>query len=309
MRKEMKVLISFIMYAMVTMSAVAGTWPEKPITIIIPYAPGGINDLVARAVVDDMSLVLKTPVVVQYQAGGNGIIASTAMLNADPNYTFMMGDQININGSMANKTDHYTKLKPVMIFASSPYLLARSKKVSPDHILQAIKDKKQIQVAVPGLDISSAIWIRNQRPIDVQMIPYKGGALVKAAVVMNHVDYGSSSVATFWDAINNNQIEPVFIASDKRNPLLPNVPTAKELKLTSIPNTPKEVWIGLIVNKSVDQEIVEKLHSVLAFAVSDPKAIKSITSRGVDVNVRNIKQSELLWNKEIADSKIRYDLQ
>jgi tripartite-type tricarboxylate transporter receptor subunit TctC len=302
----MKLLLSFITCMMLSLSASAGTWPEKPITVIIPYAPGGINDLVARAVVEDMSLVLKTPVVVQYQAGGNGVIASTAMLNADPNYTFMMGDQININGSMATKNDHYTKMKPVMIFAGSPYLLARSKKVSPDHIVEAIKDKKQIQVAVPGLDISSAIWIRNQRPIDVQMIPYKGGALVKAAIVMNHVEYGASSVATFWDAINNNQIEPVFIASDKRNPLLPNVPTAKEMKLTNIPHTPKEVWIGLIVNKSVDAEIVEKLHSVLAFAASDPKATKAMASRGIDVKVRSIKQSEDLWNAEIVDSKSRY---
>lgn len=304
--KFIKVLISctVILFSL----NVSAAWPEKPITIIVPYAPGGINDIVTRSVIEDMSLLLKTPVTVHYHAGGNGNIATSAMLNGDPNYTFMMGDQININGAMSTKKDHYNQLKPAIIFAGSPYVLVKSKKVPADDILDAIKNKKEIQVAVPGLDISSAIWIKNQRPIQVQMIPYKGGALVKSAVVMGHVDYGSSSFATLWDAITNNQIDPVFVSTDKRSPLLPNVPTAKELKLTSIPNTPTEVWIALIVNKSVDAEIVEKLNSVIAFAASDPKAVNSLNSRGAYVKVRTVKESQALWNKEVIDSKKRYDI-
>lgn len=301
--KISKLLISCVLFISVQAFA---SWPEKSITIIVPYAPGGINDIVTRAVIDDMSLVLKVPIIVQYNAGGNGNIATSALLNSDPNYTFMMGDQININGAIAIQNDNYTKLNPVMIFASSPYVLIRNKKVSPDHIIDAIKNKKEIQVAVPGLDISSAIWIKNQKPIDVQMIPYKGGALVKSAIVMGHVDYGSSSITTLWDALVNNQVEPVFVSTDTRSKLLPNVPTSKEMKLTSIPNTPTEVWIALIVNKSVDKEITEKLHSVLQFAVNQPKTINSMFNRGLILKVRSIKESQVIWDEEIKTAKRRY---
>jgi tripartite-type tricarboxylate transporter receptor subunit TctC len=293
----MKLLKVLFLAATLMAGTVSAAWPEKDITIIVPYPPGGANDRIARQLSVSMEAILKKPVVVVYHPGGGNAIAISEMERMDPDYTFMLPNAEIVTGPASQGKDSYKNFHPVMIMATAPQMLYANPKVAKDDFVTRQKAGEQIQVAVPDLANPATIWINGIA--NVQNIPYKGGAQTVFAVTAKQVDYGVGTIANGWGALQGKQIVPVMLGDTKRSPLLPNVPTYQELGFKGRPNV---LWFGLIASNRITPEVEKRVYRVAEFATETPE-MKQLTTSGVAIQVRTQKESQDIYNTEIKNVK------
>jgi tripartite-type tricarboxylate transporter receptor subunit TctC len=272
-------------------------WPEKDITIIVPYLPGGANDRIARQLAVSMETILKKPVIVVNKPGAGNIIAIDEMERMDPDYTFMLPNSEIVTGPANMGKDNYKNFHPVMVMGTSPQMLFANPAVEKDDFIKQQKSKTRIQVAVPDIANPATIWINGIA--NVQNIPYKGGAQVVFAVASNQVSYGVSTIGNGWGGIEGKQITPIMLGDTKRSPLLPNVPTYLELGFKGKPSV---LWFGLIASNKIDPDVEAKVQKITEFAVETAE-MKKLASSGVAIQSRTPRESQDIYNTEVKNLK------
>jgi hypothetical protein len=284
---------------MICSSVFAADWPTKPITIIVPYAPGGANDRIARQFALNMETILKKPVAVVYHPGAGNTIALIEMEKMDPNHTFMLPNGEIITGPASQGKDTYKDYHPIMIFATAPQMVFRNPKVDKDDFVKRAKAGDSIQVAVPDVANPATIWLQQLSPLKSETIPYKGGAQTVFAVTAKQIDYGVGTIANGWGGITNNQIVPVMLGDTKRSPLLPDVPTYLELGFKGKPNV---LWFGLIASNKIDPTIESRMENITKFVV-ETQAIKDMSKTGLVIKERTNKESNQIYQETIKNLK------
>lgn len=274
------------------MSWAADKWPSKPITIIVPYSPGGATDQQARIVANNLQRSLNQSVVVDNVPGGNTVIALRKFLQSDPAYTFLMADSAIVTGPRLNDNHDYTKIKPMMIWAAAPNVLFRHPDVSADSFQHMIKNKQPVQVATPVITLPATQWIIGLSPDLIEPIPYKGVENV-FAVAGGHVKHGVTSLATAWPQIDQKLVIPVMVSSDTRVASLPDVPTHRELgfKMSSTQN-----WWGLMALPAVDPKLQTKILEVLDAMLDNDPGIQNLKDRGISIQKRSVDQSMKIFD-------------
>lgn len=275
------------------------SWPTKQVKFVVPYPPGGATDLYARMLADRFIEKFNKPVSVVNVPGGAAIPAINAMLKEDPDHTFMVTESVVVFGPILAKNTDYEKITPVMVFAESPNLIFRHPSVPAKDFAQQMKSGKPILMTTPLLQNISAIWINSISNLNVERVPFKGQDSINA-VIAGQVNYGVSGILAMWNAIEQKQIVPVLIASDKRSPALPDVPTFREfgLKGEAHPN-----WFAVVAQKGVKSEISNVLWAFLNETITTDPKFKELGKKGVNVKSRTIKESQQYVDKEIARIK------
>lgn len=291
-----KILLCF----MLLFSTLANAqWPEKTITIINPYAPGGGNDRMARLIAVYMQSVLNKPVVVVNHAGGSNIIAINEMEKMDPDYTFMFPNNEIVTGPASQGKDSYKNFHPVTIIATAPQMLYTNPSTPKDDFINKVKRGESVSVGNAGMANPATAWIEQMYPGKIQHIPFKGGAPAVFAVVSNHVEYGAGTIANGWNALSQGQIVPVMIGDTKRSPLLPNVPTYLELGFTGKPSW---LWYGLIASNKINPEVEARVFQIIR-AMHDTPGLKQLSDSGLSVHIRSKQESQKIYDQEIANLK------
>jgi len=299
----------------------ADTYPNRPVRMIVPFAPGGASDFVGRIIQPAMAELLHQQVVVDNRAGAAGNIGVETAVRASPDgYTFLLGNV----GTMAINPVYYTKfayrplkdLIPITQVVDVPGSLV----VNPTLQARTAKELVTYLKANPGkLNYGSPapssannlemIMFLNASGTSAVGVPYKGGAgPATIGLLANEVQMMFVTFSSALPHVKNNRMRMLGVISPQRNSAMPDVPTMREQGYDMVVGS----WQGLFVPKDTPKAVVSKLYQVGQAAVKNTTVIKRLGDSGVGVVaspsseefVKFVKAETDRFGKVISDSKI-----
>jgi len=295
----------------VQLSAWAQTaWPEKPVRIIVPYAPGGTTDYAARQIAQKLTEQTKQSFYVENKAGASGTIGTDLVAKAAPDgYTLLTNDTTYaMLPSLFAKLpwDHANGLVPVTTIAQTPVVLVvginSPYKSLAELLAFAQKNPGKLNFGSGGPGSSthlSAELLKKEGKFFMTHIPYKGAGEAMLGVVAGQVDVLVTASPTAIPQIKGGKLRALAITGDKRLPSLPDVPTFKEAGLRGYTVTN---WFGLVAPKGTPPEVVGKLQAEVKKALADPALRERLTQQGAQPGgispadfASFIKQETLIW--------------
>ena len=271
--------------------ASAADYPTRPITLVVPYPPGGGVDAMARVVAAKLSEAFKQQVVVDNRGGGGGTIGTRAVARAAPDgYTLLLGHTgtISINPSLyANAGyDPRKDFAPIGLVASMPVaLLAHPSfpaKSIAEFIALAKKEPGKLNLGTSALGTGGymcAELFKAEAGVDVAIIPYKGTAPVMNDLLGGHVPIAFGVLPPALGNIAAGKLRAIAVTSAKRSSLLPDVPTFDE---SGLPGFEAVLHYGLLAPAGTPKEIVDKLSAELRKLVDTDDVKQSIHAEGGD---------------------------
>jgi tripartite-type tricarboxylate transporter receptor subunit TctC len=265
----------------------AADYPDKPVRLIVGYAPGGAIDTVSRLLGDKLSALWGTPVVVENKAGADGTIASDVVAHSEPDgYTITMVSSnftIRPTGYKLNY-DPVTSFKPVVQVAQTPHVLVANKSLPIETLPELIEYAK----SKPGeLDFGSSgagtgpymEMLLLMKLTGTEMVPifYKGGAPSLLAVVSGETDLLFATVSSSLEQIRAGELKALGISTSQRVPVIPDVPTIAEA--TGLEYDVGS-WNGVLVPAGTPDEIVDKLNKDFVAIINTPEMQKGLTDLG-----------------------------
>ncbi|AUL14327.1 tripartite tricarboxylate transporter family receptor [Bordetella bronchiseptica E014] len=271
--------------------AAAGAFPDKPVTIVVPWPAGGGTDILARALGQRLGAAWGQPVVIENRAGAAGFIGAQAVANAAPDgYRIMMTSMaVATNRIFLNKTefDPIEDFAPITLLAGAPHVLV----VRPD--LPAKDVKQLLELAKPGkstLKYSSAgpgsPWhlaaelFKAQTGADILHVPYKGGAPAVTDVLGKQVDLTFANIMLVRPYINDGKLRALGVTTRQRAGALPDVPTLAEQGLDGYDFTS---WYAFFAPKGTDPAILDKLSADIRAAVNAPEVKRTYVESGLEI--------------------------
>ena len=267
-------------------------WPTKTITLIVPYAPGGSSDTRARQIAQKIGSYLGKTVVVDNKAGAGGNIGTDAIAKAQPDgYTIGLGNfaPLSVNKTMMAKVpfDPTTDLIPVVLIEKGPIVVVVSADKSP---YKSFKDMIAFAKANPGkLSYGSAgtggayhlagELIKDATGTFTVHIPYRGGGPATTDLIAGQVDYMFDMLPSAMTYIKSTppRMRVLAVATEKRLPQIPDVPTFAELGLKGMEMSN---WFGIVAPKGTPPAIVAKLNAAVNRALKEPDMIERIAGQG-----------------------------
>lgn len=304
-------------------SAHADTFPNQPIKLIVPFAPGGGNDILARAIAPHMSKTLGQPVVVDNRPGAGGNIGAQITAKATDGHTIVIAsNQITINPALGNQTpfDIQRDFAPIGMIASVPIVLV----VGPQQPYKTLPEFLQYLKANSGKATYSSPGVGTPQHLAGELfaylnktqmlhVPYKGTAPAITDVVGGQVASSFATMASVQSYVQTDRLRALGIAGKKRAPGFPNLPTFEELGMKDYD---AELWYCLLAPASMPAANVAKLNVALGEAMKTLHANGSLVKQGFDPAFSS--QAELKekiakdlnrWSRLVKESGIKVDLQ
>ena len=272
---------------------VAAQYPERPVTMLTGYPAGGLVDVVARLVAENMKPKFPRGLVVQVKPGAAGSVAVTELVRSQPDgYTFILTPHSALViapqlQELAYKTpDDY--LPFINVVSYYPMIAVRTEspyKTVHDLVADAKSKPGQIRVGSPGEGTSSHLNLEEfMRLAGIRMIhaPYQGWAHSSAAVLGGHIDAVVAQPGELKGQVDGKRMRVLVNFTPQRHAVFPDVPTARELGW----DVSNGVWYLLMVPKGTPAPVVKYLHDAAKEAIEDPKFARLMGERGIDVDYR-----------------------
>jgi tripartite-type tricarboxylate transporter receptor subunit TctC len=266
----------------------AASYPSRPITIVVGFPPGGPTDIIARLVANGLSQAWGKPVVVENKPGAGSNIATEQVVRAAPDgYTLLVETIANATNMSVYKKlpyDTHRDLTPIVQFMASPSVLVTGPKVPAT----TLKELLALAKAQPGkLDYASTgvggsphlagEMLKYRTGIDIVHIPYKGATPALNDLLAGHVAMGFMTSLGLGQHVQTGKLHAIAVASPKRLPDLPNVPTMAE---AGLPNFNVLSWNGLAAPARTPRPIVDKLNAQVNRILAAPEVKKQLESLG-----------------------------
>jgi tripartite-type tricarboxylate transporter receptor subunit TctC len=287
-------------------TAVAQTYPSRNIELIVPYGAGGSTDIVARIVAQKLQERLGQNVVVLNKPGASGTLGLTTAMRAAPDgYTLLNSYTAEVAVVPQISKDHkysvVNDFEPIAVTALVPVVLMVSKNIKANTLPEFIAEVR----ANPGKFTFGGgygspphvmgAWMNKLRGLNVQHVPYRGGAQGINDVVGGHIDMFYGGVAAGKSAIDSGGVRPIALTGDTRSSALPKIPTFKE---AGVPEFDLASWTVLLAPKSTPKEIVALLKKETLAALDDPKTREALARQGVEKS--NTQDVRAFLKKEYA---------
>jgi tripartite-type tricarboxylate transporter receptor subunit TctC len=286
----------------------AQPYPERDITFVVAFAPGGVADTVARLVGQGLGAKLGRTVVVENRGGAGGNIAAAFVSRANSDgYTLLVTTTALAINQTLRKDNGFSAndIKTVAIVASSPEALATnianpSKNLA--EFLQAAKGK-EINFGTAGVGSGSHIaaeyFLTKVAHIKAQHIPFQGGAPAMNAIMGNQIDLFATTLGGGAAAqIAAGKLKGLGVASDHRVAVVPNVPTYAE---AGFPKFVAASWVGIFAPGKTDPAIIAKLNAAVEEVMKEPAIVKKLTSIGFDPLHNSQSAADSYFHSEIDD--------
>jgi tripartite-type tricarboxylate transporter receptor subunit TctC len=266
-----------------------GAYPNKPIRLIIPFPPGGGNDIIARFISRKLSARLGQPVVLENKAGANGIVGLSAVMQAAPD-GYTLG--IAAAGPMAVNPALYDKLpyNPLTDFShisnmvNYPLLLVTHPSVPAKNIQELIAIAKAkpgtLFYASPGNGNSGHLageLFNSLAKVTTTHVPYKGQGPATADLLAGQVQMLYSSIPSVLPMVQQGRLNAIAIGSAKRLASLPNVPTIAE---SGVPGYEAYSWIGLVAPANTPKDIIVRLNKEIVEILKDKESAEELLKQG-----------------------------
>ena len=274
-------------------ASLANAWPDKPITMIVPFPPGGATDSVARAMANKMGEQLKQTVVVENKAGATGTIGASQVARSAPDgYTLLvtsLAPLVVAPHLMKLTYDPAQDFTYLTVAVQTPNVLVVSPKIAPtvnnvQDVLKLLKSKPgEFSFASSGAGSSDHLTAElfwQKTGTKGLHVPYKGGAPAIQDLLGSQVDMSFQNVNAVLPHIKAGKLKAIAVTGDKRSPVLPDVPTFAE---ASVPGLTVYAWQAVVAPKGLPADVQTKLSAALNAAIKDPAVSKPFTDLGLEV--------------------------
>lgn len=285
--KILKTLLAAAACALLPFAASAqANFPAKPVTIIVPNAPGGAIDILARLLEKNLSDTWKQPVIVQYKPGAGTVLGTDFVAKAAPDgHTLGMvitGHMINPSLRKTMPFDTLKDLSGVSLLATSPIVLTASAKLPANNLkeLIALAKKDKLSYASPGSGSSmhlGAELLKTTAGIDVLHTPYKGAGGAYPDVIAGRVDLLVDPLFSSLPHIKSGGLKPIAIMSARRSPIAPEIPTVAE----TLPGFQVDSVFGVVVPSATPREIVQKISADMNKVLQLPEVKQRMADIGL----------------------------
>lgn len=303
------------------MTLQASDYPNKPVRIVVPFAPGGGTDLIARSIASGLNELWKQPVVVENRGGGGGRIGATSVAKGKGDgYSILFGSATVITVAPALHQnlayDPMKELIPVVEIAYTPQVLS----AHPSFPVKSVRDVVQIAKAKPGEVLYSNAGIGSAghmamalfgsvAQIQLNNVSYTGAGPALAALIGGHVNIIFNIVNTTLPQYQAGKINALGVSSLKRTDLMPKVPTIAE---SGYPGFDTSVWYGLFVPTGTPQPIVRQINKDMLQLMQTPKMQEVLATTGFAAvgsspeAFRSKVRTELdTWRKVVKENNIK----
>jgi tripartite-type tricarboxylate transporter receptor subunit TctC len=292
--------------AVAATGALAQAYPTKPVRIVVPFGPGGVADISARAVAQKMGESMGQQVIVENKPSAGGILASETVAKADPDgHTLLFITNGNAVSESLFKKLPYSSVKdfaPVSTVGFFDFVFV----VKSDSDIKSMQDLLAHMRASPGkLNIGtinpgsgqhlSAELFKSMAGVDAQIITHKSTPQVLTAVIAGEVQVGLDIVAPVMAQVKGGALRMIAISSRQRSPILPDVPTVAE---SGVPGYESESWNGVAAPVKTPPAIIERLNKEVRAAVAAPEVKQRLQNLGIDARAGTPEQ---LRERLVAD--------
>ncbi len=289
-------------------SALAQSYPSKPIHVVVPFTAGSTTDIIARAVTDKLAASLGQPVVVDNKPGAGGTLGAAAVAKAEPDgHTILIHSSSHtVNPATYDNLSFDTQrdFAGVMPIASLPNVLI----VSPAKNYKSVQELVAAAKAKPGTlnyasaGAGSATHLNAEKfrigaGIEAVHIPFKGSPEAINEVMGGRVDYYFAPVAPVVQLIKEKKVAALAVGSPKRSSILPDVPTTAE---AGVPDSEYSFWIGMLVPAKTPKPIVERLYREMQAALAAPDVKERLAKVGAEPMPMTSDQFDVYIRNEIS---------
>ncbi len=316
----MRVLLcAFFIAAFFPMTAAAQTYPSKPVRLIVPFPPGGSNDVVGRMIAVQLSMRLDKPVIVENQGGAGGLIGTEMAARSQPDgYTLLLVSVAYafIPAIYKLPYDPATAFAPVAILGAGPVVIAVTSKLPVNSVKELIalaKEKPgELNYATAGVGsfqhLASELF-KLQAGVDIVHIPFKGGGPAMMDVIAGNTQIAIGSLVQMLPQIKAGKLKALGVGSAKRIAALPELPTISE---AGVPGYEVTNWWGIVVPAGTPRSIIDRLHKDLTAVVASTETKKRFETEGAeplsmspDEFGRFIAAETVKWARVVKDAGIR----
>ncbi len=300
--------------ALAAAASASAAYPDKPITLIVSYPPGGTVDLVGRVIGPELSKILGQSVVVENKGGAGGMIGGSSVARSKPDGYTLLLDASNFaqNPALRSKMnfDALKDFTPVSLLLKVPNILV----VNPKSTIKSVPE-----LIAAGKDHDNPVYFASAGPgsaqhlagelfnvlteTDLIHVPYKGGGPAMIDVMGGQVPLMFASLGSSWAHIQNGQLRAVAVGGTERSALMPEVPTIAE---AGVPGFASYEWNGIFAPAGTPKPIVDQLSAAFAQALKEPNVQEKLAGIGADVigstpeQLQEFVQEEITKWKEVA---------
>lgn len=304
-------------------SAGAASWPERPITLIVPFPAGGGTDTFARPLAQQLTMQLGQSVVIDNKGGAGGTVGAGVAAKARPDgYTFFMGGAHHALAPSLYKSLNYNIQKdfvPVALVAQPPQVVVINATKLPVKTLQefiayAKQHPGDINFGTAGKGSTHHLageLFAMQTGIKLVDVPYQGAGPMLTALIGGQVDLAFDGLGSSSGHIRSGAIKPLAVAADKRSPSLPDVPTAAE---AGVPNYVVSTWYAIWAPAGTPQEAVDRMTVEITKALNTLKIKETWESNGSAIPTltgpafgKFVDSEVSRWAKVVSDSGVKLD--
>ncbi len=279
-----------VAYPWVTESRAQSTYPAKPIRLIVPFPPGGSNDIVGRYIGQKLAARLGQPIVIDNRAGADAIIGTQLAAGAAADgYTFLSASITHTMTPATQKKLSYDPVRsftPVALIGTAPVMIATFPPAQINTLKELIALAKakpgQIQYAsssAGGLTHFAGELFNLMAGVKLAIVPYKGGAPAITDVIAGHVPVLINTLPPVLPHVRSGRLKILGVSSAKRTAALPDVPTIAE---AGVPGYEASIWWGVLGPAGLPRDIVNKINAEISAIVREPETIKWFTSQAAD---------------------------
>ncbi|MGV3626433.1 MAG: Bug family tripartite tricarboxylate transporter substrate binding protein [Betaproteobacteria bacterium] len=271
------------------MSASAA-WPERPVRLVVPWAPGGSTDIVARILALDLTKRLGQQVLVENRAGAGAIVGMQYTAQQPPDgatflltstgYGFLINKGSNVDFvnsfasvAMIGFSDSALVVNPYLPINSVKDLIALAKK-RPGELLYSSS-------GVGGFPHMNTELFKLMAGINLTHVPFKGGGPAVADTAAGHTQLQIGSIPTVIGQVRAKRLRAIAVGGPKPNPALPGLPTISE---SGVPGYESQIWFGVFAPKALPPAIITAMHGGIGGALDNADTVKRLNEQGVDIN-------------------------
>ena len=286
-----RIALALTVLLSLAVSPQAQDYPNRPVKIVVPYPPGGSNDVIARILAQRLSEDMKQQFIVENPAGANGNVGAASVATGDADgYTLFLTapGPLTINQTLYSKLnfDPSKDFAPVALVASVPIVLM----VHPDVKAANVKELIAIAQAQPGkLNFGSSgigstnhlagELLKNMGKLDMVHVAYKGAAPAMNDLIAGHIPIMFDNMPAALPQVAGNKVRALAVASDKRAAAMPNVPTVAE---SGLPGFEASAWFGLVAPAKTPPAVLAKLTDAVNKALKSPDVVKRFQDLGAE---------------------------